>query len=97
MKEKHIRIEGDLSRRRLSYIKDQLTNELFNLHLLHITITEVTSLDLFTIQWIHAFGCAAATEGKEVIITMNLPSQYDALVRMSGIEKMYNRFEQPEA
>lgn len=94
IQEKQIRLEGDLSARRLEEIKEQLTAELLDLHLLHITIARVTVLDLSTLQWIYAFGCAANSEGKEVVVTLNLPNELEELVRISGVRKMFNRFKE---
>ena len=94
IKEKQICLQGDLSVGRLENIKEQLLSELFNLQLLHITISDVNTLDLFTLQWIYAFSCAANTEGKVVIITLDLPAKFDKLVRISGIKKMFNRFDE---
>lgn len=94
IKEKQIRLEGDLSARRLEEIKEQLTAELLDLHLLHVTIARVTVLDLSTLQWIYAFGCAANSEGKEVVVTLNLSNELEELVRISGVRKMFNRFKE---
>ena len=92
--EKQISLSGDLSVKRLEEIKELLLSELFDSQQLRITITQVTTLHLFTLQWIYAFGCAANTEGKEVTITLDLPAKFDLLVRASGIKKMFNRFDQ---
>ncbi len=90
--EKQINLSGDLSVRRLAEIKEMLLSELFDSQRLCITITQVSTLHLFTLQWIYAFGCAANSEGKEVIITLDLPAKFDLLVKASGIKKMFNRF-----
>ena len=92
--EKQIAIEGDLSRRRLKELKEWLPAELMDSEVLRINIARVTVLDLSTLQWIYAFGCAASSEGKEVIIKINLPNELEELVRISGIRKMFNCFEE---
>ena len=92
-KEKLISLTGNLSVDRLEEIKEQLLAELYDSPQLHITISDVTTLHLFTLQWIYAFSCAADTEGKEVTITLDLPAKFDLLVRVSGIKKMFNRFD----
>ena len=87
-----IQLHGDLGVSRLEEIKEQLLSQLLTMQQLHIAISEVTTLHLSTLQWIYAFGRAAQTEGKEVVVTTDLPAQYAQLVRASGLEKMYNRF-----
>ena len=90
---KEIVLRGDLGIGRTEEIKEHLLAELFDQQKLLITITQVTSLHLATLQWIYAFSCAAQTEGKEVTISTDLPARFDLLVRASGIKKMFNRFE----
>lgn len=92
VEEKQITLSGDLSVKRLEEIKELLLSELFDSQRLRINIAQVTTLHLFTLQWIYAFGCAANTENKEVVITLDLPAKFDLLVRASGIKKMFNRF-----
>ena len=91
--QKHIHLTGDLGVGRLEEIKAQLLSELLEAQQLHITVSEVTSLHLFLLQWIYAFGCAASTEGKEVTISLDLPAKFDLLVRAAKIKKMFNRFD----
>ena len=92
--EKRILIEGDLSERRLKELKEWLPTKLLDSEILRIDIARVTVLDLSTLQWVYAFSCAASSEGKEVVISLNLPNELEELVRISGIRKMFNRFEE---
>ena len=89
---KKITLRGDLSSRHLEEIKEKLLMELHEQQQLHIDITNVTSLNLSTLQWIYAFGCAANSEGKRVSIELDLPAKFDLLVQASGIKEMFNRF-----
>ncbi|MGB3850157.1 MAG: STAS domain-containing protein [Tunicatimonas sp.] len=88
-----IKLNGDLRIANLSQIKHQLLGELSNLQRLRVRISNVHALDLSTLQWVYAFGCAANSEGKEVTIRMELPAELDQLVRTSGIKDMFNRFD----
>jgi hypothetical protein len=88
-----IKLNGDLRITNLSRIKRQLLGKLSNIQRLRVRISNVHALDLPTLQWVYAFGCAANSEGKEVIIKMELPAELDQLVRTSGIKDMFNRFE----
>lgn len=90
---KKIVLRGDLGVKRMEEIKANLLAELYVQQKLHITITEVSSLHLSSLQWIYAFSCAAQTEGKEVMISTNLPARFDLLVKASGLKKMFNRFD----
>ena len=94
IKERQVVIEGDLSARRLHKLQEELPSELLSSEILHISISRVTVLDLSTLQWMYAFSCAAKSEGKKVIIKMNLPNELEELVRISGIRKMFNRFKE---
>lgn len=88
-----IHIKGDLRTTNLASIKEKLLGELFTLQRLHVRICNVHALDLSTLQWVYAFSCAASSEGKEVTIKLELPAELDQLVRVSGIKKMFNRFD----
>ncbi len=88
-----VRLNGDLRVVHLANIKEKLLGELLTLQRLHVRICDVHALDLSTLQWVYAFGCAANSEGKEVTINMELPNHLDRLVRVSGIKKMFNRFD----
>ncbi|MGB3778404.1 MAG: STAS domain-containing protein [Tunicatimonas sp.] len=88
-----IHLKGDLRVANLADIKQQLLDELLGMQHLHVRISNVHALDLSTLQWVYAFGCAASSEGKEVTIKMELPADLEKLVRVSGIKKMFNRFE----
>ena len=92
--EKLVSLTGDLSANRLDEIKELLLSELFEEPALHISISEVSALHLSTLQWIYAFSCAANTEGKRVIIKLDLPPKFDRLVKASGIQEKFNRFDQ---
>jgi hypothetical protein len=93
IKPQEIHINGDLRMANLAAIKEKLLGELLTLQRLHVRIFNVHALDLSTLQWVYAFGCAASSEGKEVTINIELPAELDRLVRMSGIKKMFNRFD----
>lgn len=93
IKSKEIHLKGDLRATNLTSIKEKLLGELFTLQRLHVRICNVHALDLSTLQWVYAFGCAASSEGKEVTIKLELPAELDRLVRVSGIKKMFNRFD----
>ena len=88
-----IHLKGDLRATNLANIKQRLLGELLTLQRLHVRICHVHALDLSTLQWVYAFGCAANSEGKKVTIKMELPADLDKLVRMSGIKKKFNRFD----
>ncbi len=92
-KAQEIHLRGDLRVANLANIKQRLLGELLTLQRLHVRICHVHALDLSTLQWVYAFGCAASSEGKEVTINMELPADLDRLVRMSGIKKKFNRFD----
>ncbi len=92
LKYHEVQINGDLRVANLASIKEQLLGELFTLQRLHVRICNVHALDLSTLQWVYAFGCAASSEGKDVTIKLELPTELDQLVRVSGIKKMFNRF-----
>ena len=93
IKPQEIHINGDLRMANLAAIKEKLLGELLTLRRLHVRIFNVHALDLSTLQWVYAFSCAAKSEGKEVTIKMELPAELDRLVRVSGIKKMFNRFD----
>lgn len=88
-----INLKGDLRVANLDHIKQQLMGKLLTLQRLRVRISHVDALDLSTLQWVYAFGCAANSEGKEVTIKMELPIELDQLVQVSGIRDMFNRFD----
>lgn len=84
-------LTGDLTIANSAYIKEELIKALNKYSLLNLEIDEVERLDLSVLQLIYAFRRAASSSGKEVNLGINLPEDMHQLVRLSGLEKMYNQ------
>lgn len=84
-------VSGDLTVGNAAYLKEELIKALGKYSLINLEIDEVERLDLSVLQLIYAFQRAALSSGKEVQIGMNLPEDIQQLVRLSGLDKIYNQ------
>ena len=86
-----LHVSGDLTIGNAAYIKEELIKALGKYSLINLEIDDVERLDLSVLQLIYAFQRAAISGGKEVYVGINLPDDIRQLVRLSGLEKIYNQ------
>jgi len=84
-------LSGDLTIANADYIKQELMKALEKYTVIKLEIDEVERLDLSVLQLIYAFRRAALSSGKEIHVKVNLPDDVEQMVRLSGLEKMYNQ------
>jgi ABC-type transporter Mla MlaB component len=84
-------LTGDLTIANANYIKQELMKALEKYAVIKLEIDEVERLDLSVLQLIYAFRRAALSSDKEIHVSINLPEDVEQMVRLSGLEKMYNQ------
>ena len=84
-------ISGDLTIANANYIKQELSQALQKYGILKVNIEAVESLDLSVLQLIFAFQRAAISEDKQIDLKMDLPEDTLRLVKISGLEKIFNQ------
>lgn len=86
-----ITLTGDLTIAHATHIKQELMKAMEKYSVIKLEIDKVERLDLSVLQLIYAFQRAAQSSGKEIHLAVSLPEDVEQLVRLSGLEKMYNQ------